>query len=235
MYSKTHTCSTLNFPDLSSLHYSYSAEAPLSQLKMYSFMGGGLFCAIVGNILLVVSTATDYWMQYRLSGNYAHQGLWRYCMSNKCYMQTDSIGKTLRGSFKPLWDNQDNSQDNLSYVSIIETWLKLEVGCPVLTQVWWCCCVVAVAEARAEQTLNSYLQFHSLYFLTPADKTQLFLKCGDCYLPLCCGSVILISQLDCVLHAKFWMDLGGIHFACWVAKCRTGLKKIKTTNGQFKW
>lgn len=60
---------------------------------MYSFMGGGLFCAIVGNILLVVSTATDYWMQYRMSGNYAHQGLWRYCMSGKCYMQTDSIGE----------------------------------------------------------------------------------------------------------------------------------------------
>jgi len=62
-------------------------------LMMYSFMGGGLFCAIVGNILLVVSTATDYWMQYRLSGSFAHQGLWRYCMSGKCYMQTDSIGK----------------------------------------------------------------------------------------------------------------------------------------------
>ncbi|KAI3361269.1 hypothetical protein L3Q82_013450 [Scortum barcoo] len=60
-------------------------------LMMYSFMGGGLFCAIVGNILLVVSTATDYWMQYRLSGSFAHQGLWRYCMSGKCYMQTDSI------------------------------------------------------------------------------------------------------------------------------------------------
>ncbi|XP_077446898.1 lens fiber membrane intrinsic protein-like [Stigmatopora argus] len=58
---------------------------------MYSFMGGGLFCAIVGNILLVVSTATDYWMQYRVSGNYAHQGLWRYCLSNKCHLQTDSI------------------------------------------------------------------------------------------------------------------------------------------------
>ncbi|KAA8591809.1 lens intrinsic membrane protein 2.5 [Plectropomus leopardus] len=58
---------------------------------MHSFMGGGLFCAIVGNILLVVSTATDYWMQYRLSGSFAHQGLWRYCMSGKCYMQTDSI------------------------------------------------------------------------------------------------------------------------------------------------
>uniref|UniRef100_A0A8C1JP98 Lens fiber membrane intrinsic protein n=1 Tax=Cyprinus carpio TaxID=7962 RepID=A0A8C1JP98_CYPCA len=59
---------------------------------MYSFMGGGLFCAIVGNILLVVSMATDYWMQYRLSGSFAHQGLWRYCMSGKCYTQTDSIG-----------------------------------------------------------------------------------------------------------------------------------------------
>lgn len=62
---------------------------------MYSFMGGGLFCAIVGNILIVVSTATDYWMQYRLSGSYAHQGLWRYCMANKCYMQTASIGKLI--------------------------------------------------------------------------------------------------------------------------------------------
>lgn len=60
---------------------------------MYSFMGGGLFCAIVANILLVVSTATDYWMQYRLSGSFAHQGLWRYCLSGKCYMQTDSIGE----------------------------------------------------------------------------------------------------------------------------------------------
>ncbi|XP_059411213.1 lens intrinsic membrane protein 2.4 [Carassius carassius] len=58
---------------------------------MYSFMGGGLFCAIIGNILIVVSTATDYWMQYRLSGSYAHQGLWRYCMANKCYMQTANI------------------------------------------------------------------------------------------------------------------------------------------------
>lgn len=63
-------------------------------VRMYSFMGGGLFCAIVANILLVVSTATDYWMQYRLSGSFAHQGLWRYCMSGKCYMQTDSIGKS---------------------------------------------------------------------------------------------------------------------------------------------
>uniref|UniRef100_A0A673IJM2 Lens intrinsic membrane protein 2.4 n=1 Tax=Sinocyclocheilus rhinocerous TaxID=307959 RepID=A0A673IJM2_9TELE len=53
---------------------------------MYSFMGGGLFCAIIGNILIMVSTATDYWMQYRLSGSYAHQGLW-------------SIGKQIYSSY----------------------------------------------------------------------------------------------------------------------------------------
>ncbi|MEQ2209628.1 Lens fiber membrane intrinsic protein [Xenoophorus captivus] len=61
---------------------------------MYSFMGGGLFCAGVGNILLIVSTATDYWMQYRHSSNYMHQGLWRYCVPGKCMTHTDSIGKT---------------------------------------------------------------------------------------------------------------------------------------------
>ncbi|KAA0710177.1 Lens fiber membrane intrinsic protein MP17 MP18 MP19 MP20 [Triplophysa tibetana] len=67
---------------------------------MYSFMGGGLFCAILGNILIVVSTATDYWMQYRLSGSYAHQGLWRYCMANKCYMLTAGASKLLPKSQK---------------------------------------------------------------------------------------------------------------------------------------
>ncbi|XP_048873221.1 lens intrinsic membrane protein 2.1 [Brienomyrus brachyistius] len=58
---------------------------------MYSFMGGGLFCAGVGNVLLIVSTATDYWMQYRHSSNYMHQGLWRYCTLSKCFIQTDGI------------------------------------------------------------------------------------------------------------------------------------------------
>ncbi|XP_046899229.1 lens intrinsic membrane protein 2.1 [Hypomesus transpacificus] len=58
---------------------------------MYSFMGGGLFCAGVGNILLIVSTATDYWMQYRHSNNYMHQGLWRYCMPGKCFTHNVSI------------------------------------------------------------------------------------------------------------------------------------------------
>uniref|UniRef100_A0A8C3S5X7 Lens intrinsic membrane protein 2 n=1 Tax=Chelydra serpentina TaxID=8475 RepID=A0A8C3S5X7_CHESE len=58
---------------------------------MYSFMAGGLFCASVGNILLVVCTATDYWVQYRLQGTLAHQGLWRYCLAGKCYMQMENI------------------------------------------------------------------------------------------------------------------------------------------------
>lgn len=56
-------------------------------------MGGGLFCAWVGTILLVVATATDHWMQYRLSGSFAHQGLWRYCLGSKCFLQTESIGE----------------------------------------------------------------------------------------------------------------------------------------------
>ncbi|XP_036152082.1 lens fiber membrane intrinsic protein isoform X1 [Myotis myotis] len=64
---------------------------------MYSFMGGGLFCAWVGTILLVVATVTDHWMQYRLSGSFAHQGLWRYCLGNKCYLQSESVGKALGG------------------------------------------------------------------------------------------------------------------------------------------
>jgi hypothetical protein len=69
---------------------------------MYSFMGGGLFCAWVGTILLVVATATDHWMQYRLSGSFAHQGLWRYCLGPKCYLQTESIGESqTRGTFLP--------------------------------------------------------------------------------------------------------------------------------------
>ncbi|XP_068432189.1 lens fiber membrane intrinsic protein-like isoform X1 [Clinocottus analis] len=95
---------------------------------MYSFMGGGLFCAIVGNILLVVSTATDYWMQYRLSGNYAHQGLWRYCMSNKCYMQTDSIGKDNENVFQTMKTLQTISKSVYSE--------HLQETCPLLKSYW---------------------------------------------------------------------------------------------------
>ena len=65
---------------------------------------------MVGNILLVVSMATDYWMQYRLSGSFAHQGLWRYCMSGKCYMQTDSIGETTHHRGVRGWKDIDYIQ-----------------------------------------------------------------------------------------------------------------------------
>uniref|UniRef100_A0ABM5ES79 Lens fiber membrane intrinsic protein n=1 Tax=Pogona vitticeps TaxID=103695 RepID=A0ABM5ES79_9SAUR len=58
---------------------------------MYSFMGGGLFCASVANVLLAVSTVTDYWMQYRLAGTFAHQGLWRFCFPGKCYMPMEKM------------------------------------------------------------------------------------------------------------------------------------------------
>eukprot|EP00070_Physeter_catodon_P006159 XP_007113207.1 lens fiber membrane intrinsic protein isoform X1 [Physeter catodon] len=71
---------------------------------MYSFMGGGLFCAWVGTILLVVATATDHWMQYRLSGAFAHQGLWRYCLGSKCYLQTESIGEAPGWGLGCAWD-----------------------------------------------------------------------------------------------------------------------------------
>ncbi|EMP42369.1 Lens fiber membrane intrinsic protein [Chelonia mydas] len=58
---------------------------------MYTLMGGGLLCAVSGLILLIVATATDFWMQYRYSGNLSNQGLWRFCMSGKCHPHTISI------------------------------------------------------------------------------------------------------------------------------------------------
>ncbi|CAF98591.1 unnamed protein product, partial [Tetraodon nigroviridis] len=69
---------------------------------MYSFMGGGLICAGVGNILLIVYTATDYWMQYRQSGNYMHQGLWRYCMPRKCFPHSESIEPFSQTAFNSM-------------------------------------------------------------------------------------------------------------------------------------
>lgn len=74
----------------------YTPALPSLQITMYSFMGGSLFCAWVETILLVVATATDHWMQYQwLSGYFAHQGLWHYCLGNKCFLQTESIGEPL--------------------------------------------------------------------------------------------------------------------------------------------
>ncbi|KAG8521470.1 Lens fiber membrane intrinsic protein, partial [Galemys pyrenaicus] len=67
-------------------------KGPCSHLvTMHSFVGGGLLCACVGVVLLVVATTTDHWLQYRLSGSFAHQGLWRYCLGSKCYLQMESI------------------------------------------------------------------------------------------------------------------------------------------------
>uniref|UniRef100_A0A3P8NNA6 Uncharacterized protein n=1 Tax=Astatotilapia calliptera TaxID=8154 RepID=A0A3P8NNA6_ASTCA len=60
---------------------------------MYSFMGGGLFCAGMENILLIVSTATDYWMQYRQSNNYMHQSLWCYCTPGKSFIHYSSFDR----------------------------------------------------------------------------------------------------------------------------------------------
>uniref|UniRef100_A0A673IDS1 Lens intrinsic membrane protein 2.4 n=1 Tax=Sinocyclocheilus rhinocerous TaxID=307959 RepID=A0A673IDS1_9TELE len=79
---------------------------------MYSFMGGGLFCAIIGNILIMVSTATDYWMQYRLSGSYAHQGLWSigkqiYSCAPKLYPWSHKMASEITGAV--LWFVQGDS------------------------------------------------------------------------------------------------------------------------------
>uniref|UniRef100_A0A3Q3JXG7 Lens intrinsic membrane protein 2 n=1 Tax=Monopterus albus TaxID=43700 RepID=A0A3Q3JXG7_MONAL len=53
-------------------------------------MGGGLLCAGVGSILLIVSTATDYWMQHRQPDGYRHQSLWCYCTPGKCFPHNDA-------------------------------------------------------------------------------------------------------------------------------------------------
>ncbi|XP_076847767.1 lens intrinsic membrane protein 2.2 [Brachyhypopomus gauderio] len=58
---------------------------------MSGLAGGGTLCAMAALVLLVVSTATDYWMQYRYSGNFANQGLWRFCINRKCHAHTLSV------------------------------------------------------------------------------------------------------------------------------------------------
>ncbi|XP_025070240.1 lens fiber membrane intrinsic protein [Alligator sinensis] len=73
---------------------------------MHSLMGGGLLCAVSGLVLLIVATATDFWMQYRYSGNLSHQGLWRYCVGGKCHVHTITIGAALRAVARmPLIQN----------------------------------------------------------------------------------------------------------------------------------
>ncbi|XP_073493274.1 lens fiber membrane intrinsic protein-like [Phyllobates terribilis] len=58
---------------------------------MYTLMGGGLLCAVSGLVLLIVATATDFWMQYRYSGNLSNQGLWRFCVAGKCHAHTITV------------------------------------------------------------------------------------------------------------------------------------------------
>ncbi|OCT69657.1 lens fiber membrane intrinsic protein [Xenopus laevis] len=58
---------------------------------MYTLMGGGLLCAVCGLVLLIVATATDFWMQYRYSGNLSNQGLWRFCVAGRCHSHTITV------------------------------------------------------------------------------------------------------------------------------------------------
>uniref|UniRef100_A0A8B9HXN0 Lens intrinsic membrane protein 2 n=1 Tax=Astyanax mexicanus TaxID=7994 RepID=A0A8B9HXN0_ASTMX len=58
---------------------------------LYTLAGGGTLCGVAALVLLIVSTATDYWMQYRYSGNLANQGLWRFCINHKCHAHTLTV------------------------------------------------------------------------------------------------------------------------------------------------
>ncbi|XP_062821147.1 lens fiber membrane intrinsic protein [Anolis carolinensis] len=58
---------------------------------MLGLMGGGLLCAASGLVLLIVATATDFWVQYRYSGTLCHQGLWRFCLGSKCHPHTITL------------------------------------------------------------------------------------------------------------------------------------------------
>ncbi|XP_042296025.1 lens fiber membrane intrinsic protein-like [Sceloporus undulatus] len=58
---------------------------------MLGLMGGGLLCAASGLVLLIVATATDFWMQYRYSGTLSNQGLWRFCVGSKCHPHTITL------------------------------------------------------------------------------------------------------------------------------------------------
>ncbi|XP_005800400.1 lens fiber membrane intrinsic protein-like [Xiphophorus maculatus] len=58
---------------------------------LYSLAGGGTLCGVAALVLLIVSTATDFWMQYRYSGSSANQGLWRFCINHKCHAHTITV------------------------------------------------------------------------------------------------------------------------------------------------
>uniref|UniRef100_A0A8C1R6J3 Uncharacterized protein n=1 Tax=Cyprinus carpio TaxID=7962 RepID=A0A8C1R6J3_CYPCA len=65
---------------------------------VFTLVGGASLCGAAALVLLIISTATDYWMQYRYSGNAANQGLWRFCINRKCHAHTLSVGDCARFS-----------------------------------------------------------------------------------------------------------------------------------------
>uniref|UniRef100_A0A8C9WRS2 Lens fiber membrane intrinsic protein-like n=1 Tax=Scleropages formosus TaxID=113540 RepID=A0A8C9WRS2_SCLFO len=58
---------------------------------LYTLAGGGTLCGVASLVLLIVSTATDFWMHYRYSGSSANQGLWRFCINRKCHAHTITV------------------------------------------------------------------------------------------------------------------------------------------------
>ncbi|MGH0126669.1 UNVERIFIED_CONTAM: hypothetical protein FKN15_021191 [Acipenser sinensis] len=58
---------------------------------LYTLAGGGALCGVASLVLLIVATATDFWMQYRYSGSSANQGLWRFCINRKCHSHTITV------------------------------------------------------------------------------------------------------------------------------------------------
>uniref|UniRef100_A0A8C6W0I7 Lens intrinsic membrane protein 2.2 n=1 Tax=Nothobranchius furzeri TaxID=105023 RepID=A0A8C6W0I7_NOTFU len=58
---------------------------------LYTLAGGGTLCGVATLVLLIVATATDFWMQYRYAGSAANQGLWRFCINHKCHAHTITV------------------------------------------------------------------------------------------------------------------------------------------------
>lgn len=75
------------------LHVLEDSATPSFTTMLYSLAGGGTLCGVAALVLLIVSTATDFWMQYRYSGSSANQGLWRFCINHKCHAHTITVGE----------------------------------------------------------------------------------------------------------------------------------------------
>ncbi len=79
---------------------------PILWLMVFTLVGGASLCGAAALVLLIISTATDFWMQYRYSGNAANQGLWRFCINHKCQAHTLTVGEcgyTTVNSVGELW------------------------------------------------------------------------------------------------------------------------------------